>query len=426
MKKLSYLIVLALILGLVLTGCSLLSNISQVPATEREPNVGGTFDAGTLVAGKNINVGIVSVWNDGTDLCIEYQLSEDAIAEGWFLTETHWAWATDSADIPQKNGNPIPGQFLYGDGSLPGESSYQECISPSDLPLGTPIFIAAHAVVQRIIGYTEDDPELPIFQTESAWADGAEFLGKNWATYFDYCYGTGVLNAEDSGATFEDNENRTGTMVLTVLDMCGGGIEGLQLADIVLDIQFLPDPTDLATLSAGGYWDIELDETGNGLYEITFHRTGSVPYTRLWDVIVMDEIIEDDLSVLITNPVFVVTQDSGQNAINEGNGWPYIEWEIDGLCIEFTFVNPTNWNFAFDYRVDGEEGETNPWSSIIINGGELVGQEIGPSYNIVNMPAGDPGLTKTVHVCAEEEIWVGMRLGAENDYFLEWIKFEVQ
>lgn len=34
MKKLIYLIVLALILGLVLTGCSLLSDISQVPATE--------------------------------------------------------------------------------------------------------------------------------------------------------------------------------------------------------------------------------------------------------------------------------------------------------------------------------------------------------------------------------------------------------
>jgi hypothetical protein len=35
MKKLIYLIILALILGLVLTGCSLLSNISQVPATEQ-------------------------------------------------------------------------------------------------------------------------------------------------------------------------------------------------------------------------------------------------------------------------------------------------------------------------------------------------------------------------------------------------------
>jgi len=35
MKKLIYLIVLALILGLVLTGCSLLSDISQVPTTEQ-------------------------------------------------------------------------------------------------------------------------------------------------------------------------------------------------------------------------------------------------------------------------------------------------------------------------------------------------------------------------------------------------------
>jgi len=35
MKKLIYLIVLALILGLVLTGCSLLTNVGQVPATEQ-------------------------------------------------------------------------------------------------------------------------------------------------------------------------------------------------------------------------------------------------------------------------------------------------------------------------------------------------------------------------------------------------------
>jgi len=33
MKKLMYLIILALILGLVLTGCSLLSNIGQAPVT---------------------------------------------------------------------------------------------------------------------------------------------------------------------------------------------------------------------------------------------------------------------------------------------------------------------------------------------------------------------------------------------------------
>jgi len=35
MKKYYFLIIVALILGLVFTGCSLLSNISQVPTTEQ-------------------------------------------------------------------------------------------------------------------------------------------------------------------------------------------------------------------------------------------------------------------------------------------------------------------------------------------------------------------------------------------------------
>ncbi len=130
----------------------------------------------------------------------------------------------------------------------------------------------------------------------------------------------------------------------------------------------------------------------------------------------------------------VVTQDSGKN--DENREWnealgtkgprPYINWKIDGLCIEFEFVNPTIYNFAFDYRVDGEEGTIGEWSSTIISGGELDGEEIGPSYNIVNMPLGEPGLTKTVTVCVEEEVWVGLRLGAENDWYLDWIKFEVR
>ena len=72
MKKLYYLIVLVLILGLVLTGCSLLSNVGQVPPTGQS---GITYltkgtvtdpDVFTLYAGQNINVGTVEVWNDGT------------------------------------------------------------------------------------------------------------------------------------------------------------------------------------------------------------------------------------------------------------------------------------------------------------------------------------------------------------------------
>lgn len=121
-------------------------------------------------------------------------------------------------------------------------------------------------------------------------------------------------------------------------------------------------------------------------------------------------------------PELEVVQNSGQNAINKGLGHPYINWTIDGLCIEFEFVNPTKWEFVFDYRVDGEEGESHEYSDIVINpGGELAGELIGLKYNWVVMVGVG---TVTVQVCAEEEVWVGLRVGAENDWYLDWIKFE--
>jgi len=49
MKKLSYLIVLALILGLVLTGCTLLSNIGQTPTSEQSGITYLTKSPGSLV-----------------------------------------------------------------------------------------------------------------------------------------------------------------------------------------------------------------------------------------------------------------------------------------------------------------------------------------------------------------------------------------
>ena len=61
MKKLSYLIVLALVLGLVLTGCSLLSNIGQAPATEQ---------GGITYLTKGLPSGLVGWWrfsDDATD-----------------------------------------------------------------------------------------------------------------------------------------------------------------------------------------------------------------------------------------------------------------------------------------------------------------------------------------------------------------------
>ena len=54
MKKLSYLIVLTLILGLVLTGCSLLSNVGQVPTSEQ---------SGITYLTKGVPSGLVGLWH---------------------------------------------------------------------------------------------------------------------------------------------------------------------------------------------------------------------------------------------------------------------------------------------------------------------------------------------------------------------------
>jgi len=132
------------------------------------------------------------------------------------------------------------------------------------------------------------------------------------------------------------------------------------------------------------------------------------------DIVVVEKAVVEQL---------VVTQLSGQNAANKATGRPYVDWIIDGSCVEFTFVNPTPHAFAFDYRVDREVGTITPDSGTVIGGGELAGELIGPSYNIVNVTAGMP---ETVRVCAEEEVWVGLRLGAENDWYLDWIIFEAK
>jgi len=246
MKKYYFLIVLALILGLVLTGCSLLSNISQVPATEQS-------EVSSLTKG---------------DEC----LAAPAVA-GILL---------EAAGVDNRYGTGRDGgNFIKDVANHMGLEAEFDGVSKCDI-------IAYECAVAAYL----NDPD-----------NNALNNGENYPAGVTSQY-AGVLDAVDSGATFQDNENRTGTMVLTVLDMCGGGIKGLQLADIVvIDIQYHPDVlTDLATLSAGGYWDIELVETDNGIYEITFLRTGSVPYTRLWDVKVMDEIIEGGLSVVVTCP----------------------------------------------------------------------------------------------------------------------------
>ncbi|HOZ36581.1 MAG TPA: hypothetical protein PLR18_02000 [bacterium] len=125
----------------------------------------------------------------------------------------------------------------------------------------------------------------------------------------------------------------------------------------------------------------------------------------------------------LTCPGFVKTQDSGQNTINQGLSRPYITYAIDGLCIDLTFVNPTYAHFEFDYRIDGEDGTTHEYSDVLIGEGELNGEYIGLEYNPTYVA---PYTERTVHVCGQSEIWAGLRVGGEQNWYLNWIKFTAQ
>ena len=87
MKKFYFLIIVALIFGMVLTGCSLLSNVGQVPTTGQSGIINltkGTPGTITLYAGQNIDVGTLEVWDDTVELFVKY-----TVPDPWCITETH-------------------------------------------------------------------------------------------------------------------------------------------------------------------------------------------------------------------------------------------------------------------------------------------------------------------------------------------------
>ena len=53
-----------------------------------------------------VDAGDVLVWNDSSSLYVKYVADPN-----WCITATQLQVATSSGGIPQKNGNPIPGQF---------------------------------------------------------------------------------------------------------------------------------------------------------------------------------------------------------------------------------------------------------------------------------------------------------------------------
>ena len=110
---------------------------------------------------------------------------------------------------------------------------------------------------------------------------------------------------------------------------------------------------------------------------------------------------------------------------------PSIEWTLgtdsttDSLAdnqIEVTFDNPANGTMVFDYRVDGESGDNTQFTGQTIGSGPLAGQDFGKKYNWVVVPAGG---SQTVTLTAFDGIELGARVGGEQDYYIDWIRFDV-
>ena len=104
-----------------------------------------------LIAGQHIDVGDVSVWDDGSKMYVNYQTDDT-----WCLIETHLA----VDEIPQtKSGAVKVGKFQY--------SEEHECVFDYtyevDIESGwvDNVDIAAHAVVGKVTGYVPLNFELP-------------------------------------------------------------------------------------------------------------------------------------------------------------------------------------------------------------------------------------------------------------------------
>lgn len=127
-----------------------------------------------LIAGQHYTAGQITIANDETYIYVNY-----ATSAPWLMSEAHAAAAATLAGIPQsKAGNPIPGRFSYSATFDPQVTNYTFSIPLDDLAAETgQVFVAAHAVVQA-----------PKSQggSQTAWGDGADFPGANWATYFIY------------------------------------------------------------------------------------------------------------------------------------------------------------------------------------------------------------------------------------------------
>jgi len=281
MKKYYFLIIVALIFGLVLTGCSLLSNVGQVPTTGESGFTYSTKEGSSsfpLYAGQDMLVGNVLVWNDDEELCVKYQLNADVVAEGWLLYETHLAVEEKLKDIPQtKKGNPKPGKFPYGNDELGGvEEDGPYCIpfgeeeGELDVECDELVYIAAHAVVGKEIVSCNEIGDVYGIQRKTGKVFGVDVTtGETAEIFTTVAPPTG--NAKPNGLAYDGKNGRMyycDYQPTTTLYFWDGTQE--------LVAGTLPGEIAAADFDDGKYYFITGPPQSDDLYEVTFNADGTI------------------------------------------------------------------------------------------------------------------------------------------------------
>lgn len=217
---LSLVVVLSFLLVLGLSGCTTLTSgerdFSGFKGDDSTPQICGIPKVFTLWAGKNTDVGTVTVSNDEDYLYVTYNTTGD-----WYLKEVK-LYVRDSEPTERLN----PGKAPYKSGNIFYARSYTFVVPLTGFEVTcdvTELWLQAHADVVRLdeggneevpdsgetayggditkpkkgswygnISYTvqccEEEQE-PCYEWkgETAWADGTRYVKKgNWATYTKY------------------------------------------------------------------------------------------------------------------------------------------------------------------------------------------------------------------------------------------------
>jgi hypothetical protein len=243
-----------------------------------------------LIAAQHYDAGEVLVWNNGDNLFVKYIADED-----WQITETHLHVAESMEDIPQKNGNPIPGQFDYKEEHDPAVTEFTYEID-NTWDEDDELFIAAHAVVceeTTVGGLEETEAMLPDIVTASAvhaitigHLESYFVVTISGGTYLD---GTHNGWCVDLDALMHDYLSFT-AKVYSSYEMIPIGLinhpENLDLVNWILNQDYV------GTSSPGGYGIYTYGDVQRAIWELIEDKQSTI-YLGPWNINRANEIIAD-------------------------------------------------------------------------------------------------------------------------------------